>query len=500
MTAATVRPRTSSRTAAFLVPVSALVLPMGLVAALRGSSFDVLFQSVTFHLFVVSGIAACALAVAVVATVAAARSARHHLEPLAGGCLAVGIFMLGHGLTTPGIFGRPSQVWVARLPVLAIAGFAIGLWLVHRRGELRGERRHTTGRLAAAAVVMAIPTAVLVADPTILGQPFDGESAVRDVVAIGAGTLLLHAGLVHWRRWRWSGSSLQFSLTLAAWLSTAALVSLQLGTMWRISWWDYHAFLLAGFGAAVAAILLGRRQTRPVDEALDAAFDADPFSHIVSGYPETLRALVAAVEAKDHYTHGHSARVAELAVRLGIELGLGPEQLRSLARGAYLHDVGKIGIPDAVLNKPGRLEEHERAWIEQHPETGEQMVSQSRALFETLGVIRHHHERYDGGGYPDGLAGDGIPLGARVCAVADVWDALTSDRSYRRAMTHAEAVDVLSSGSGSHFDPAVVGALLRHVGDETPSGSAADGHGEVLTAAATACHEHGDGETVSRPA
>jgi len=125
--------------------------------------------------------------------------------------------------------------------------------------------------------------------------------------------------------------------------------------------------------------------------------------------------------------------VAELAVHLGQRLGLGPAALRSLAEGAYLHDVGKVGIPDHVLNKPGALSEEERGWIQQHPVVGSDIVGRASSLRGTLEVIRQHHERFDGHGYPDGLAGEEISLAAPIVAVADVWDALTSDRAYRAA-------------------------------------------------------------------
>ena len=140
---------------------------------------------------------------------------------------------------------------------------------------------------------------------------------------------------------------------------------------------------------------------------LDGVFASDPMAHISRGYSETLRALIGAVEARDAYTHGHSARVAELSVSVGLLLGLRPAALRALAEGAYLHDVGKVGIPDHVLNKPGTLTDEERAWIQEHPIVGTDIVGRAPSLREALKVIRQHHERYDGGGYPDGLAGDG---------------------------------------------------------------------------------------------
>jgi HD-GYP domain-containing protein (c-di-GMP phosphodiesterase class II) len=210
--------------------------------------------------------------------------------------------------------------------------------------------------------------------------------------------------------------------------------------------------------------------------------------HIVSGYPEALRTLVAAVEAKDAYTHGHSVRTARLAVQLGMRLGLDEDQLRAVARGGYLHDVGKIAIPDAVLNKPGRLSPEERVVIETHPRIGYELVSPSVTLAEAVPAVLHHHERWDGSGYPDGLRGSAIPLVARVVAVADVWDALTSDRAYRAGLAPEVALGHLLAGRGSHFQPELVDAFVGLAADwgytATAGGDADAGWEAVQT-----CHE-----------
>lgn len=197
--------------------------------------------------------------------------------------------------------------------------------------------------------------------------------------------------------------------------------------------WDYHALLLTGFGSAVHAIVTESRRLRVIDDTLAGVGLHEPMDLIAHGYPEALRALVATVEAKDAHTHGHSARVAAMSVRLGLRMGLGSDRVRELAQCAVLHDIGKIGTSDAVLNKPGPLTAEEGAWIEQHPVAGWEIVRQAPSLRPALSVVRHHHERWDGAGYPDGLAGEQIPLQARIAAVADVWDALTSDRAYRPA-------------------------------------------------------------------
>jgi hypothetical protein len=238
-------------------------------------------------------------------------------------------------------------------------------------------------------------------------QPLPGEAWIRLGLVVAAGIVLVAVGVVHWWRWRLGFDRVQLALVVACLLGAGALLSLQVGALWRLSWWDYHAFLLTGFAAAVYAVLTGYRRSRALHEVLDGVFAADPMAHISRGYSETLRALIGAVEARDAYTHGHSARVAELSVHLGQRLGLRPAALRTLAEGAYLHDVGKVGIPDHVLNKPGALSDEERAWIEQHPVVGADIVGRAPSLRDALAVIRQHHERFDGHGYPDGLAGGG---------------------------------------------------------------------------------------------
>jgi putative two-component system response regulator len=156
-----------------------------------------------------------------------------------------------------------------------------------------------------------------------------------------------------------------------------------------------------------------------------------------------LLALGQTVEARDPYTHGHCERLAAYSVALGRVLGLPPEDLTALDRGGYLHDLGKIGVPDAVLLKPGALSAAEWAVMREHPVIGERICLSLRSLRPVLPIIRHHHERWDGGGYPDGLAGEAIPLTARVLQVVDIFDALTNARSYKSAFSHSSALAML---------------------------------------------------------
>lgn len=171
--------------------------------------------------------------------------------------------------------------------------------------------------------------------------------------------------------------------------------------------------------------------------------------------------IARVVEARDAYTEHHIERVAHTAHRLGREMGLKDRQLESLRRGGLLHDIGKIGIREAILNKPGPLTKEERAEMERHVLIGEDACRPLRTLKGVLPIIRHHHERWDGRGYPDGLTGRAIPLLARIVAVADVLDALTSQRPYRASWPEAKAYAFIEQQAGKQFDPQVVAALLK---------------------------------------
>lgn len=173
-----------------------------------------------------------------------------------------------------------------------------------------------------------------------------------------------------------------------------------------------------------------------------------------------VRALTSAIDAKDPYTCGHSDRVARIAVRLAQTLECDSKSLSSLYMAGLLHDIGKIGIDDNVLRKPGRLTEAEFEHIKLHPGLGYKILADLRQLSEALPVVLHHHEQWDGKGYPHGLAGEGIPLTARIVAVADAYDAMTSDRPYRKGMPDSKVDEIFRDGAGKQWDPQVVEAFF----------------------------------------
>jgi HD-GYP domain-containing protein (c-di-GMP phosphodiesterase class II) len=270
------------------------------------------------------------------------------------------------------------------------------------------------------------------------------------------------------------------------------------------------ALALAGAVAAALSALVARSVTRPLREVVRGALEiargrfgrevpvaarnelgdlAYTFNHmsrelaaydgenrrligaLERGYLDTIRSLAAAVDAKDPYTRGHAERVSALAVEIGRELHLGPEALQALEHGGILHDIGKIGIPDAILAKAGTLAPEEMAFVRAHPRVGAEIVAGVAFLADALPAIRSHHERWDGAGYPDALAGEAIPLIARIVNIADTWDACTSRRPYQEPLAPGAVIAILEGLKGTQTDPAVHAALLRVLARRSAAGT-----------------------------
>ncbi len=223
--------------------------------------------------------------------------------------------------------------------------------------------------------------------------------------------------------------------------------------------------------AADQAVYAGKhagkgRVGRPEDIGLSLAHDPDDLAaQLEHANMATVEALAAAVDAKDQYTRGHSNRVAAYAAALAQALGLDEQAIAQIRLAGLLHDVGKIGVPDAILAKPGVLNPAEYAVVQQHPVIGERMLKSVPFLSDILPSVRHHHERYDGEGYPDGLAGTDIPRDASILSVADAYDAMTSSRTYRLALPPNEACRRICAAGGTQFDPRLVGAFERAFND-----------------------------------
>ncbi len=191
-------------------------------------------------------------------------------------------------------------------------------------------------------------------------------------------------------------------------------------------------------------------------------------AHIEQAYLETVQVLANAIEGRDHYTRGHVERVTTYALYLAEELRWPAENMRFLEFGARLHDIGKIIIPDHILNKPDGLHPMEWTLMRKHPVAGGQIIQKISHLQPALPYILHHHEKWDGSGYPQGLKGREIPLGARLLALADVYDAMTTSRPYRPALSPEEVLKFLQAETGKHFDPDLVPTFIRVIKNAAP--------------------------------
>jgi HD domain-containing protein len=216
-----------------------------------------------------------------------------------------------------------------------------------------------------------------------------------------------------------------------------------------------------------------RQSVRELRALLDA--NTDLLDRTRRSYLGTIASLARTIEAKDPYTGGHTERVAELACLLARELGFEGDDLHAIEVGGVIHDIGKIGIPDAILLKPGKLDEDEFAEMKRHPLISSHILEDLDLPRIVLDMARHHHERFDGRGYPDGLASEDIPLAARVLCVADALDAMTSDRPYRNALSLDTALAEIDRHAGSQFCPAVVAALRALVARDPSLGGLAGG-------------------------
>ncbi|HET7824020.1 MAG TPA: HD domain-containing phosphohydrolase [Anaeromyxobacter sp.] len=292
------------------------------------------------------------------------------------------------------------------------------------------------------------------------------------------------------------------TLLLLVLLSAAAPTALAAVLLVGKGGFDAHAVAAVAGSLALAALLaalVARGVTRPIAECVAGALDiargrfgrqvsvstrneigdlAYTFNHmsrelaaydgenqrlireLERGYLDTIRSLAAAVDAKDPYTRGHSERVAALSVEIGRELRLSEPSLKALEYGGVLHDIGKIGIPDAILAKRGTLNTDEMALVRDHPAIGADIVGGIAFLKDALPCILFHHERWDGTGYPQGIAGDAIPLLARIVNIADTFDACTSRRPYQEPIPTDVVVAILDALRGTQTDPAVHDALL----------------------------------------
>src|SRR2546421_9045611 len=259
------------------------------------------------------------------------------------------------------------------------------------------------------------------------------------------------------------GSVLCAVVVALLYLTAGAVAPLQQGTYLSTFAFDRIVILQRMFLFVVVAVL-GSVMARAVSAHQELVTRRDVEAKLVT---EVNMALAYAIEAKDSYTRGHSERLAKLAGACADPMGLSRDEVAAVRLGAILHDVGKIGIPDRILRQSMALTEDEMAWMRRHPQIGADIIGPVEGLHHVAPLIRHHHEKWDGTGYPKGMKGEEIPLGSRIISVADAFEAMVADRIYRPSLGLAKTLEEIKTGRGTHFDPQVVDAFLDLIETDT---------------------------------
>lgn len=422
---------------------------------LKTTSFDKSIQAPNEHFYFVSLVSVLALVLAVAVGIVGIRLRNIKISFLSLSYVSLAALFVLHGMSTPGFLMNHSG-FSASAAQLSIMIAVVWLWLSTLSADrfmINWFAKWQRWLLPAWAAALCVLCVGLWLYPDLLHAAHLKKNPTKWIVTVFV------VGMNLWTMYRYLQIYLssRFPLQLAIVYSTGWMIIAQLiiatGHSWNISWWLYHFMLFASVIIMVAGIIKQYISSKSITSSIKLLFTANPRDWIHTYMSSSVKELIMTTEAKDSYTAGHNYRVALYALKLGEELGLSPGDLKAIAQGGLVHDIGKLRISDHILNKPGKLTQEERLIIEEHPVSGYDLCKRLGFMPEELTVIRSHHERWDGSGYPDRLSGEQIPLLARITAVADVYDALTSSRSYRKAMSHQAAMDIIMAESGKHFDP-----------------------------------------------
>jgi len=447
-----------------------LLMPLAILAYLRlvpGADRSVMGNNLHFWSV---GVTAIAAAVACTLIVASARSLREtRLLFLALAFMSTGGIFSVHGLLTPGVVVHDFHAalvvssWVS---ILAGSTF-VALSAVNMPEAVdHALRRAGTAIFAWATVAIGTYVCLSFAFGSWLDwAPTDERPLQYGFAALATG-LFLFGALRYLEAYQFARLPSQGAMVVALVLLAQVPAILLWGEVWYLSWWMYHVVYGLAFCVLFAGWALEVQRAGSLKVIAEGLSMRDALSQLARGQDAHVLELVDAIEAKDRATLGHVRRVSAYALSIGRRIGLSPADLRSLAIAAELHDVGKIGVPDAILGKPGKLTEQEFAEIQKHTTRGFDIATCVGAIRDIAPVIRAHHERLDGSGYPDALRGDAIPMAARIIAVADSYDAMTSARPYRPAMTHAAAIAELRRVSGVELDSRCVDAFLAALDED----------------------------------
>lgn len=443
-----------------------LRLPAALVDARLPSlwpSYDVQLALPAHHFYIVSATALVALGISIVVGIIGLRQRNLQVIYVALAFISLAAFFSAHGLATPGFLIDQNQVVgvAAQLSVLTMS-----FWLLV--SSLRSDNRfsawlarRTDVLLAAWTIVIVVAGILALSNPMLAGLLPINQAPLRYFA--GGLTLIMAsvAGYRYWQSHRYSRFPFQLAVAyIGGWIAVTQIIISTGQTFW-LSWWIYHFLLLASVIVAVIGLVMQYQRGDSIVRSIVGLFSNDPGERLAAGISPSVRQLILETEARDPYTAGHMYRVAQGAFELGRTLKLAPEQLRVLSQGGVIHDVGKLQVPHEILNKPGPLTMDERKSIERHTVAGYELCARLGFMPPELAVIRSHHERPDGKGYPDKMNLEQIPMLVKILSVVDVYDALTSPRSYRPAWPEAEALNYLQENRGSQFDANCVEAWIN---------------------------------------
>ncbi|HRA48320.1 MAG TPA: HD-GYP domain-containing protein [Thermomicrobiales bacterium] len=468
----------------YRVAVLVCLLPLMLFVLLRWltPALDHTLAVPTQHFFMVSGACVLAFAMAVLVGLVAVRSREPRTYFLATTYIALAAPFSVHGLMTPGMhFADGFYNSLSVSAQLSLVLGAVCIYLASRPIPARVDQaiREQFGAIMTATVLVAVAyVLVCLSFPTVLDWvPTGNEPAgittlfglsrhdvgwILRIVFTALGVVCsLKAASTFGKSFGTTRSPASAAVACSALLLAQSVFIQSLGVVWHYSWWLYHGSLLLAVALPMAAFAWLVATGRGLEEIVDALLLTETLDRVAYSAPQALEALVATVERKDPHLKGHMRRVCELSVAIADDLRMTDASVRAIGYAALLHDVGKLGLPPSILHKPGRLTDAEFVVLQQHPGRGFDLVAPIESLRIAAPAVRWHHERLDGRGYPDGLDGREIPIEARVLAVADVWDALTSDRVYRVAMSPTQAWAILAAERGTALDQECVDALAR---------------------------------------
>jgi putative nucleotidyltransferase with HDIG domain len=439
------------------------VVPGGVVHFFGGTEVHI---PGTVHFLPIAVSAGLAATAAVVLTVAGARRGDARSVLIGTAFSAMAALLSIHGLMTPGfLVGDNGLVAFAGAATLPVGGAVLALAVIPELRRPSAVRPVLALQMGLLAVIVGLGLAGGLEPSFVPAVPEAGSTPAWIVLVAGIafyGALGVRAARTYLLTRRLADLAVVYGLVLLA----VSLVPALLMEYYELGWWLGHAWELIGIGLVgvpVALDLHRGAQSRPLAGDLRA-------SELVSAADAfmgpTVRALLVRLAYKDDYTAEHTRGVAFRAVQVGEELGLAPVRLRELAIGGLLHDVGKLAVPNEILQKPGALTDDEFDVIKRHPDLGAELVRDLGFSAHLSRLVRDHHERLDGSGYPRGVGAPDLDLETRILAVSDVFDALLSDRVYRDAWTLDEALGLITRESGTKFDPACVNALERVIARE----------------------------------